>query len=203
VLELFTDPDLAFLLLTAGVLAVVWDVANGSVGLGAVIGGLALLAAVPALTTNPVSLAGLLLVLLAAALFVAEGLLPGVGAFAAGGALALLAGGLLLFDRSTGVAVTAGLAIAVAAVAGAAALAIGAIAAQLRLAPPAVGAAGTVVGAVGVVKEAQGHTGQVLVEGARWQARGTAPLRPGMQVRVVSLDGLHVTVEPVEAPTQP
>lgn len=72
----------------------------------------------------------------------------------------------------------------------------GVVIANARLTPPAPGSAGTIVGAVGVVKEAQGTRGQVLVEGARWQAVSRSQLETGMRVRVLSLDGLVVAVQP-------
>ncbi|HUG85812.1 MAG TPA: nodulation protein NfeD [Euzebya sp.] len=199
-LQRLANPDLAFLFISLGTLAIVYEIANPGGGIGGAVGGILLILAFFSLSVLPFNVAGLLLVALAAGLFIAEAFVPGVGAFAGGGALALLAAGLLLFQRPTGVGVSLGLALGMAAVTGALALLIASVAVQVRNAPPTIGAAGTVVGAIGVVKDADGMTGQVLVEGARWQAQSTEPLTVGMQVRVVGLDGLTVTVQPEVQP---
>ncbi|CAN5154963.1 nodulation protein NfeD [soil metagenome] len=203
-LQFLADPNLAFLFISIGTLAIVWEVATPGGGLGGALGAIMLVLAFTSLSVLPFSTAGVLLVLLAAAMFTAEAFIPGVGAFAGGGALALLVAGLLLFQRPTGVGVSVGLAIGVAAVTGASALLIGAVAVRTRTAPPTIGAAGSIVGAEGVVKDADGMRGQVLVEGARWQAVATVHLAVGMRVKVVARDGLVVTVEPASttAPTR-
>ncbi len=58
------------------------------------------------------------------------------------------------------------------------------------------------VGAVGEVREPLDPAGQVFVHGALWQARiaGEGSLVPGNRVRVRSVDGLTLEVEP--APDQ-
>jgi membrane-bound serine protease (ClpP class) len=58
------------------------------------------------------------------------------------------------------------------------------------------------VGAVGEVREPLDPAGQVFVHGALWQARlaGDGELGPGNRVRVRSVDGLTLEVEP--APDQ-
>jgi membrane-bound serine protease (ClpP class) len=54
------------------------------------------------------------------------------------------------------------------------------------------------VGAVGEVREPLDPTGQVFVNGALWQARlaGGGTLGPGNRVRIRSVDGLTLEVEP-------
>jgi membrane-bound serine protease (ClpP class) len=55
------------------------------------------------------------------------------------------------------------------------------------------------IGEAGVAKTDVATDGTVLVEGELWQASSTNPDRPitaGERVRVVSIDGLHLTVRP-------
>src|SRR6266498_3992801 len=99
-LQRLADPNLAFLLLSIGTLALIYELASPGMGLGGVLGTIMLVLGFVALSVLPVNLAGLLLLGLAAALFVGEVLIPGVGVFAAGGAIALAAAGLLLFEGS-------------------------------------------------------------------------------------------------------
>jgi membrane-bound serine protease (ClpP class) len=55
------------------------------------------------------------------------------------------------------------------------------------------------VGAVGEVREPLDPEGQVFIQGALWQARATGEgtIAPGNRVRVKSVDGLTLVVEPV------
>lgn len=195
-LQTLADPNIAFALLSMGTLAVVYEIANPGGGFGGAVGAIMLVMAFFSLSALPVNVAGLLLLVLAAGFFIAEAFAPGIGAFAGGGALSLVFGGLLLFQRPSGVGVSVGVLFGVALVTGAAAAGIGYLAVRTREAPPVLGAAGTIVGAVGVVKEADGSQGQVQVEGARWQAVSTTELHPGMRVRVVALQGLTASVQP-------
>lgn len=92
-----------------------------------------------------------------------------------------------------------GIGVGLAALAGAAAWAAGAVLGQNRLAPPARGSAGTLVGATGVVRDVDGEVLQVLVEGARWRAVADRPLPLGTAVTVQGQDGLTLLVVPSEA----
>lgn len=196
-LQRLADPNLAFVLLSMGTLAIVYEVANPGGGFGGAVGAVMLIMAFFSLSVLPVNVAGLLLIALAAGFFIAEAFAPGFGAFAGGGALSLVFAGLLLFQRPTGVGVSIGVLAAVALACGVGSLWVGYLAVKTREAPPVIGTAGTIVGATGVVKEARGHRGQVLIEGARWQAVSPATLAADMRVEVVDLDGLTVTVVPV------
>jgi membrane-bound serine protease (ClpP class) len=56
------------------------------------------------------------------------------------------------------------------------------------------------MGDVGEVREPLDPTGQIFIEGALWQARvadGESRVDPGNKVRVKSVDGLTLVVEPV------
>jgi membrane-bound serine protease (ClpP class) len=137
-LQILADPNLAFLFLSIGTLAVIYELATPGAGLGGVIGAILLILGFFALSVLPVTVAGLALLALAAALFVAEVFTPGVGVFAGGGAIALAAAGLFLFDGPVRVdpAVLAPTAIVV----GAGSLAAGRLAWRARRRTPASGA---------------------------------------------------------------
>jgi membrane-bound serine protease (ClpP class) len=102
------DPNLAFLFLSIGTLAVIYELASPGMGLGGVIGAVLLVLGFVSLSVLPVNLAGLLLLALAAALFIAELFAPGIGVFAGGGTIALVLAGLLLFDGPIAVAIGRG-----------------------------------------------------------------------------------------------
>jgi membrane-bound serine protease (ClpP class) len=194
-LQLLADPNLAFLFLSLGTLAIVYELANPGVGFGGIAGAIFLILGFFALSVLPINLVGLLLLALAAALFVAELFVPGVGVFAAGGTVALVLGGLFLFEGS--VRIDPAVLVPVALVVGGGSVLAGRLAWRARRAPSVTGREG-LLGRQATVRTADGATGQVLLDGAWWTVRSRdADLAPGQVVRVVDLDGLNLVVDPV------
>ncbi|GAB2865318.1 nodulation protein NfeD [Streptomyces deserti] len=190
------SPELAYLFLSIGTLAVLYELASPGMGFAGAIGVVLLVLGFVALSVLPFNVGGLLLLALAAALFVAEVLTPGVGIFAAGGTVSLLFAGVLLFRGELGVdpAVLWPTALVV----GGGSLLAGRLAWRARKAPATTGHQ-AFVGHEAVVRRVEGGTGQVLLEGAWWTVRGRdAPVTEGQQVRVVDHDGLELIVEPAE-----
>jgi membrane-bound serine protease (ClpP class) len=196
------DPNLAFLFLSIGTLGVLYELASPGIGLGGVIGAVLLVLGFVSLSVLPVNLAGLLLLALAAALFVAELFAPGVGVFAGGGTIALLIGGLLLFDGPLAVAMPVLWPVAL--VVGGGAVLAGRLALRARRTPSVTGAEG-LAGRHAVVRDVDETGGASLrLDGAWWRARAAdGRLRPGQDVHVVGLDGLDLLVEPSPVPPAP
>lgn len=196
--QLLASPELAFLFLSIGTLAVIYELANPGIGFAGIAGTILLLLGFVALSVLPVNLGGLLLLALAAALFVAEVFAPGVGVFAAGGTVSLLLAGVFLFRGD--VAVSPAVVWPTALVVGAATMLAGRLAWRSRHAPATTGD-DALIGRTGLVRQAQNGTGQVLLDGAWWTVRGRdAPVVKGRQVRVVGRDGLDLLVENTESP---
>jgi membrane-bound serine protease (ClpP class) len=198
VLQWLADPNIAFLFISIGTLAIIYELANPGIGAGGITGAILLLLAFTALSVLPVNAAGAILLVLAGVLFVAELFVPGIGVFAAGGTVALVLGGLFLFRGPIGVDPVALWPVAI--LVGGGALGLGRVAWRTRR---LVGVSGTaaVVGSRGVVKEIEGNDLQVFVQGSWWGARArSGPLRPGQDVRVVEMEGLRLIVEPEEMP---
>ncbi|MFE9628995.1 nodulation protein NfeD [Streptomyces sp. NPDC006527] len=199
--QLLASPELAFLFLSIGTLAVIYELASPGMGLGGVIGAVLLVLGFVALSMLPFHVGGLLLLILAAALFTAEVLTPGVGVFAAGGTVALVFAGILLFRGELGVdpAVLWPTAVVV----GSGSVLAGRLAWRARLAQASTGAEG-LLRQEAVVRRADGGSGQVWLEGAWWTVRDrTAPVTEGEHVRVVDVDGLDLIVERADAPGGP
>lgn len=197
ILERLADPNLAFLFLSLGTLAIVYEVANPGMGLGGIMGVIMLILGFFSLAVLPFNLAGAALLLLAGALFVAELFVPGVGVFAAGGSIALVLGGIFLFEGS--LAISPAVFVPVAAVVGLGTMFAGRLAWRARSAP-SVSGEGALIGTVTEVRNADGTTGQALVQGAWWRLRSEHDLEPGQVVEVVGMDGLELIVEPREQP---
>ena len=197
ILQWLADPNLAFLFLSLGTLAIVYELANPGFGGGAIVGVILILLALFALAVLPVNALGGLLLVLAAVLFVVEIFTPGIGVGAAGGTASLVLGGLFLFRGRIGV--DPQVLIPVAVVVGGGTLLAGRLAWRTRRLAATTGAGG-LLGKIATVGSASGTSGQAMVEGAWWNVttRGDR-LRKGATVRVVDVEGLDLVVERTEA----
>jgi len=194
VLDVISDPNIAFLLLSIGGLALAFEVIHPTVVTG-VFGGIVLVTGLFALGSLPTNWAGAALILLGFGLFVADIYLGGVGVLAAGGVTALVVGGILLVGgtgQGTGVSLWLAIGVPLAI----AALFVGGISAlyRSRLRPSVVGEA-ALMGRKATVRSVLNPTGQVMLGGEIWRARlddGVA--QPGETVTVTGIRGLELDV---------
>ncbi|HZJ05262.1 MAG TPA: NfeD family protein [Nocardioidaceae bacterium] len=204
VLQFLADPNIAFLLLTLGTLGLIYELATPGIGVAGATGVTALLLALFSLSVLPVNAVGLLLLAVAAALFVAEVLAPGVAGFGFGGAVVLVLAAVFLFDDGTGVAVDLTAALPLAVVMFVAVVVAGRVAMKTRRAPSTMTGADAITGHRVRVVEADGRTGRTFVQGSRWSLRSTGPpLHVGSEVLVVGIDGLLLIVAPDDAEPGP
>ncbi|MBF6599085.1 MAG: nodulation protein NfeD [Dehalococcoidia bacterium] len=195
VLNVLSDPNIAFLLLSLGGLGLLIELVHPGVFFPGVFGVISLILALFVLGTLPVNWAGVGLIGLAFVLFAMEVYVGGFGALGVGGAVSLIAGGLILtsssnpdFQVSRWLVVTTG-----AVVAAFFLLFVGALLRARRL-PPAVGIE-TLIGRLAVARSDLAPRGFVFVEGERWQAVAEdAPVRRGEHVVVTAVRGLTLTV---------
>ncbi len=202
-LALIVNPTIAYLLLTVGLIGLGIELFSPGAIVPGVVGTISLLLGLYGTAQLPVTIAGVALLAVAIGLFVAEAHVYSHGVLGAGGIVALVFAGLLLFDTgSGGRGVSAPAAIAIGLILGALLLFVVQRAARARLEPIRTGYE-ELVGEVGEVRSPLDPEGQVFVEGALWRAR---PIRdrdriaPGGRVRVDSVDGLTLLVssEPAE-----
>lgn len=194
--QVLADPNLAFLFLSLGTLGVLYEFASPGVGAAGVLGGVLIMLALFSLSVLPVSAVGLLLLALAAALFLAELFAPGVGVAAAGGTLALALSGVFLFREAPGLDVSLAVIAPVAVVVGGAVVLAGRLVVTSRRAESTTTGPGLLRGRLATVRRAADGRGQAFVEGAWWRVRSVGPaLREGETVRVVDVDGLDLVVE--------
>lgn len=196
-LGVLADPTLAFLFLSLGTLAVVYELAAPGHGFSGAVGVILLILGFFALSVLPVSVAGLALLALAAGLFAAELFAPGIGVFAAGGAIALVLAGVFLFEGT--MEVNPAVLVPTAAVVAIGSVIAGRLAWRARRSPPVSGT-GTLIGATAPVVCGPGGQTDVHVQGAWWTAESAdgSPMGPGQRVRVVGVDGLRLIVEPAD-----
>lgn len=199
--QLLVNPTVAYLLLVGGLLAIGIEVFSpGLVGPG-LFGAVAFILGLYGTAQLPVTAAGVVLIVLAVGLFLAETQVPSGGLLGGAGVVALVAAGLLLYDTdSDAFRVNAPVAVAVGALLGGFALFAGSKALAARRAPPRSGP-DELVGEVGRVRTAIDPLGQVYVHGALWRARtteGQPALPAGARVRVEGAEGLTLHVAPID-----
>jgi len=204
ILQALADPNIAFLLLTLGTLGLIYELAAPGVGVAGATGATALLLALFSLSVLPVNVVGLLLLAVAAGLFVAELFAPGVAGFAFGGAVVLVLAAIFLFDDTQGVAVDLGVVLPTAVVMATAAVVAGRVAARTRRMPSTSTGADLFAGRSVTVREANGTTGSSFTEGAWWSLRSVGPpLRAGGLARVVAIEELVLVVDPLSPEDPP
>lgn len=98
ILNIIGDPNVAYLLMMIGMMGLFFELSNPGVILPGVIGGISLILALFAFQTLPVNYAGMLLILLAMVLFIAEIKVVSHGMLTVGGVIAMIFGSLMLFD---------------------------------------------------------------------------------------------------------
>jgi membrane-bound serine protease (ClpP class) len=194
-LKLLSDPNIAFLLLSLGALALVMEfVVPGHIVPG-IFGAIALVLAFFALGTLPVNWAGVALIGLAFVLFALEIYVSGFGALAVGGVIALIFGGLILTSSNdSAFQVNRWLLIGISIFIAAFFFSVVSAVLRTRRAAPYMGAQ-AMVGRVAVARTVLDPEGLVFFEGARWKATADdGPVGQGERVRVTSVNGLKLTV---------
>ena len=196
-LSVVSDPSLALVLMMIGIYGLLFEFMNPGFVAPGVIGGVCLLLAMWGLQMLPVNYAGLALILLGIALFVAEAFVPSFGVLGLGGVAALGFGALLLFDRDVpGLAIPLPVIGTVTLLSAAIVIGVASMAVRARRRPQVTGTA-RLVGVAGEVLEFGDGVGWALVEGERWQIRARDGLRAGQRVRVTRVDGLTLEVRPL------
>jgi len=194
-LHVVTDPNVAYVLLLIGIYGLIYELANPGAMIPGVTGAIALIVALYAFQALPVNFAGLALLALGMAFMVLEAFVPSFGVLGVGGAVAFAAGSVMLFREDAGQLEVALPVIATFLVLSAV-LFIGVIGFAVRSRrSPVVSGAEEMLGAVGEALEDFEESGRVRVHSESWIAQSDRPIRQGVRVRVVSMDGLTLKVE--------
>lgn len=197
ILQTLADPNLAFIFISIGTLGIVYEVANPGIGAGGVLGAVMLILAMFSLSVLPVDFAGAALLVLAGALFLIEVFVPGIGVAAAGGSVALVLGGLFLFDEPTGLGIDPWVLVPSAVLLFGLVIVAGRLVAGIHRTPSRA-ASDDLIGREAVVHRSAGDRGRVRLDGTWWRARSTGePLHNGTTVEVVDRENIDLIVTPV------
>ena len=194
-LNALIDPTIAALLIIVAGYGIITEMSNPGLILPGVIGGIAAVLAIVSLANLPVNIAGLLMMLLALILFLADLKAPTHGFLSVGGVIAMLLGMAFLINSGpVGLGVNPIVAFALTAVTlFFFAFFIRKVVAARR--QPAFSGADGMIGAVGEAREELAPEGLVFVAGALWRAISKSPIHAGSIVRVVGRQGLELEVE--------
>ncbi len=191
-LDALADPNLAFVVLIAGVLALYWELhAPGSIAPG-IIGIFLLCAGAFGLWENAPTWYGSVLIVMALALLAVEVKLGGHGVSGASGAVLLLIGALALVRGPRRISPVLAFAVSIALCS--ITVFLGYLALRARRSRPLTGVQ-TLVGEVGVASTEISSKGTVLVRGEYWQAKSNAPIATGTRVSIERVQGMTVYVK--------
>ena len=195
IINILSDPNIAYLLLMAGILGLYMEFSHPGVIFPGVAGGIALLLALTSFQILPINYAGLLLILLGIALLIGEAFLPSFGVLGIGGAIALGLGSLLLFDTgSSDLAVDRSIIFTAVVTLSAFILLVGYLVFRSQKKKPTMGLEG-LLGEIGEVKVTLNPSGKIFVHGEYWNAEGNEEIAVGAKVQVVGFERMSLKVK--------
>lgn len=201
-LSAISDPQIAYMLMTVGMLALIFGLASG-VYPSAIVGAIMAILGVIGLGATPLSLGSLALIALGIVLLLVEALTPGFGLFGVSGIISLAIGGLLMITLEpirwavspewigTFVWVIAAITAPIAAFATFMAYKV----VKIRRKKPVVGVVvGETAEAIEDIEE--GREGYVIFQGELWMARAIKKVKKGSKVKIIGKEGPRLIVEP-------
>jgi membrane-bound serine protease (ClpP class) len=195
ILNTISNPNVAYVLMMLGMLGLFFELSNPGVILPGVIGGISLILALFAFQTLPVNYAGVLLILLALILFIADIKVVSHGILTLGGIISMILGSLLMFEPSEPYLRVSWSVILVTVLA-TAVFFVFAMTKALRAhrRRPATGWEG-LIGQEGRAESGIAPEGKVFVCGEYWDAWSDEPIIAGTKVMVEAVEGMRLKVK--------
>jgi membrane-bound serine protease (ClpP class) len=199
ILSYLMDPNVAFILLAIGALALYAEFNHPGAVIPGTVGVVFILLAAFALNLLPVRFAAIAMIIGAFALFAAEAKFASHGVLTTGGIVLLTMGGLFLVDAPIPeMRVHLVTALAVSIPLGLITAFLMSIAVRARRHKIVTGKQG-LIGEIGIAQTMLAPAGKVFVHGELWDAVSTIPVPAGEQIVVRQVDGLTLRVDPVAA----
>jgi membrane-bound serine protease (ClpP class) len=194
VLNAIANPNIAYLLMMAGILGLYMEFSNPGVIFPGVAGAICLLLAFASLQVLPFNYVGLILIALGLGLLAAEAFMPSFGVLGIGGIVALTFGSLLIFDpESTGLALDRSIIFTAVATLSSFVFIISYLVFRSQRSKPTLGFEG-LLGEIGEVRSILAPRGKVFVHGEYWNAEAEGEIAPGERVEVVGVNGMTLKV---------
>ena len=195
-LKTLSDPNIAYLLMTVGMIGLLAELYNPGAILPGIVGAISLIMAFYSLQSLPVNYAGVLLLLLGMVLFILEATVTSYGLLAIGGVISMVLGSVMLIKADAPfLQLSWSVIIPVVGTAAAVSLLVVGMGVRAMRRRPVTGSEG-MVGLIGVAKTALTPQGKIQIRGELWDALSSAPLQPGDSVEVTRIEGLKLYVKP-------
>lgn len=199
VLAAISDPNIAYILLLLGLAGLYFEFSHPGAILPGVVGGISLILAFFALQALPLNYAGILLIILAIILFIAEMKVVSHGILTIGGIVSLAIGSLILFDSpDPALRVSYRVMIPFLIVISLFFIGVILLVVKAQRRRKRTGADGMIGWEGEVIADIVGE-GKVFLRGEYWNAVSDHPIKKGSKVRVIGVNGLKIKVE--EAPS--
>jgi membrane-bound serine protease (ClpP class) len=195
ILGIISNPNIAYILMILGFYGLYFELSNPGAIFPGVAGAICLILAFYALQTLPINYAGLMLIILGIALFIAEAFITSHGVLGVGGTIAMLLGSMMLIDSPVP-AMRISWAVIIPVVAASALLFIVTLTVAVRVhrEKADTGREG-LLGLTGEAKTDIGEKGQVFVRGEFWNAWSDEPIAKGERITVTAVEGLKLKVK--------
>jgi membrane-bound serine protease (ClpP class) len=195
ILDTISNPNVAYILLLLGFYGLFFELSNPGSILPGVVGGICLILAFFALHTLPINYAGLLLIIFALILFIAEIKVPSYGLLTVGGVISMILGSIMLiktpaeFLRISWMTIIPAVIVTVAFFVFAMGMAL-----RARLKKPTTGQEG-LIGEIGMAKSRLAPEGKIFVHGEFWNAVSNEPIEEGEEVVVEEVQRMKLKVK--------
>ncbi len=201
ILDKISNPNIAYLLMMAGIVGIYFELSNPGAIFPGVIGAISLILAFFALQTLPINYAGLLLILVALVLFILEVKITSFGLLTIGGIIAMTLGSLMLIEQPPDVfspvlSISLSVIVTTVALTTLFFLFIVSMAVKTIKRQVTTGAEG-MLGEIGIAQNKIDHDGTITIHGEIWKAHSSRPVKKGEKVRVLSVTNLVLEVEKV------
>ncbi|PWT97017.1 MAG: serine protease [Terriglobia bacterium] len=197
IISAIADPNIALVLLVLGALGIYAEFSSPGLIAPGVLGVIAVLLGLSALSVLPINWLGAALLITAVTLFVLEAKFTSHGILGLGGAIAMVLGAVMLVNGPIPeMRIHWGTAIGLALPFSAITVLLLSLAVRARRNKVATGGEG-MIGQIGAAVTELSPEGKVFVHGEYWDAVAPGPVVSGARVRVVGIDKLKLTVEPV------
>lgn len=194
------DPQVAYLLLLAGIAGIFFEMTTPGAIFPGVFGGICLVLALYALSILPTNVAGVALILLALVLFILEIFVTSFGLLTVAALVSIFFGSTILFQQEFGFQ-GLGYGTILPTVIGVGVLAFCGVylVARSQIRRPKQGE-NSLLGRRGTVRRFEGEYGQAFIYGELWKVRSEdgTKLEVGEKIEVVQVDGLTLTVKRTE-----
>ena len=194
-LNTLIDPNVAYILMLLGTYGLIYELMSPGAIFPGVVGAICIVLALYAFQTLPINYAGLLLIILAIVLFIAEVKVPSFGLLTIGGIVAMFLGSLMLMKTDLPY-MRVSLSVIVPSVLGTALFFVFVVGMAVRTFGnrPETGLE-SMIGQRAVVRSALAPVGSVFIHGELWEAKSDETVDLGDEVEITGAEGLRLLVK--------